>query len=134
MHLMTFLQLKKPSLLFRAAVLAAQGVFYNAFFLAYLIHPKAAHRCKLFFSSFSPTRFSLFRIPRSDQELSSRYLISSRGSARVRSRHHLHTMPTRTRIRSITRMESSGSPSNQQRLLAVTGRCSSHRCHSSRTS
>jgi threonyl-tRNA synthetase len=30
MHLLTFLHLREPSLLFRAAVIAAQGVFFNA--------------------------------------------------------------------------------------------------------
>jgi len=44
MHLMTFMTLKKPSILFRAMILGAQGVFYNAFFLGYLISPKSAHR------------------------------------------------------------------------------------------
>ncbi|KAF8333536.1 alternative oxidase [Cantharellus anzutake] len=44
MHLMTFMTLKKPSRFFRASVLAAQGVYYNAFFLAYLISPRTAHR------------------------------------------------------------------------------------------
>ncbi|KAG8930705.1 hypothetical protein FRC02_003760 [Tulasnella sp. 418] len=44
MHLMTFMTLKKPSIFFRAVVLGAQGVFYNAFFLSYLMSPTAAHR------------------------------------------------------------------------------------------
>ncbi|QRV74528.1 alternative oxidase [Ceratobasidium sp. AG-Ba] len=44
MHLMTFMSLKKPSVWFRALILGAQGVFYNAFFLGYLISPKSAHR------------------------------------------------------------------------------------------
>ncbi|KAF8597085.1 alternative oxidase [Ceratobasidium sp. AG-I] len=44
MHLMTFMHLKKPSIWFRALILAAQGVFYNAFFLGYLVSPKSAHR------------------------------------------------------------------------------------------
>ncbi|KAG9019876.1 hypothetical protein FRB90_000006 [Tulasnella sp. 427] len=44
MHLMTFMTIKQPSLWFRALVLGAQGVFYNAFFLAYLASPKTAHR------------------------------------------------------------------------------------------
>ncbi|KAG8767585.1 hypothetical protein FRC12_006160 [Ceratobasidium sp. 428] len=44
MHLMTFMTLKKPSIWFRAMILGAQGVFYNAFFLGYLISPKSAHR------------------------------------------------------------------------------------------
>ncbi|RDX42476.1 alternative oxidase [Lentinus brumalis] len=44
MHLMTFMTLKNPSPLFRAMVLGAQGVFYNAFFLCYLISPSTCHR------------------------------------------------------------------------------------------
>ncbi|RPD77852.1 alternative oxidase [Lentinus tigrinus ALCF2SS1-7] len=44
MHLMTFMTLKNPSLLFRAMVLGAQGVFYNAFFLCYMISPSTCHR------------------------------------------------------------------------------------------
>ncbi|KAF8895413.1 alternative oxidase [Infundibulicybe gibba] len=44
MHLMTFMTLRKPSLFFRALVLGAQGVFYNLFFLSYLISPRACHR------------------------------------------------------------------------------------------
>ena len=44
MHLLTFLKLKKPGPIFRFAVMISQGVMYNAFFLSYLISPKACHR------------------------------------------------------------------------------------------
>ncbi|HEX6979057.1 MAG TPA: alternative oxidase [Alphaproteobacteria bacterium] len=44
MHLMTFIEIARPNLLERALVLLAQGVFYNAFFLLYLVSPKTAHR------------------------------------------------------------------------------------------
>ncbi|OCF36865.1 alternative oxidase, mitochondrial [Kwoniella heveanensis BCC8398] len=44
MHLLTFMTVAQPGLFTRAIVLAAQGVFYNAFFLTYLISPKTAHR------------------------------------------------------------------------------------------
>ncbi|KIO29229.1 hypothetical protein M407DRAFT_171617 [Tulasnella calospora MUT 4182] len=44
MHLMTFMAIKQPSIWFRGLVLGAQGVFYNAFFLAYLTSPRTAHR------------------------------------------------------------------------------------------
>jgi len=44
MHLMTFIHIAKPSRLERALVLLAQGVFYNFFFLLYVISPKTAHR------------------------------------------------------------------------------------------
>lgn len=44
MHLMTFMKIKQPSKFFRFCVLGAQGIFFNMFFAAYLISPKAAHR------------------------------------------------------------------------------------------
>ncbi|KAF8133642.1 alternative oxidase [Boletus edulis] len=44
MHLMTFMTLKQPTLFFRALVLGAQGVFFNMFFLAYMISPRSCHR------------------------------------------------------------------------------------------
>ncbi|GAA5851670.1 hypothetical protein JCM9279_002540 [Rhodotorula babjevae] len=43
-HLLTFLKIRGPSPLFRLMVLAAQGVFTNAFFLSYLVSPKSCHR------------------------------------------------------------------------------------------
>ncbi|KXZ49990.1 hypothetical protein GPECTOR_18g146 [Gonium pectorale] len=43
MHLITFMELRKPGPLFRAAVIAAQGVFFNAYFLAYLLSPRTCH-------------------------------------------------------------------------------------------
>lgn len=44
MHLMTFIEIAKPNLLERLLVLLAQGVFYNVFFLLYLLAPRIAHR------------------------------------------------------------------------------------------
>ncbi len=44
MHLMTFIHIAQPSRLERLLVMFVQGVFYNAFFLLYLISPKTAHR------------------------------------------------------------------------------------------
>ena len=44
MHLMTFLQLRKPGPLFRGLVVATQFAFSSVFFLAYLISPKFCHR------------------------------------------------------------------------------------------
>ena len=44
MHLMTFIQIAQPSRLERLLILVAQGVFYNLFFLFYVISPKTAHR------------------------------------------------------------------------------------------
>ena len=44
MHLMTFIHIARPSLFERFVILAAQGMFYNLFFLVYLLAPKTAHR------------------------------------------------------------------------------------------
>lgn len=43
-HLMTFIQIARPSAVERVLILLAQGVFYNFFFLLYLISAKTAHR------------------------------------------------------------------------------------------
>jgi ubiquinol oxidase len=44
MHLMTFIHVTQPSRFQRLLILVAQGVFYNLFFLLYVISPKTAHR------------------------------------------------------------------------------------------
>lgn len=44
MHLMTFIEIAKPTWLERALILVVQGVFYNLFFLTYLVSAKTAHR------------------------------------------------------------------------------------------
>ena len=44
MHLMTFVEIAKPTWLERLIILLAQGAFFNGFFLLYLISPGTAHR------------------------------------------------------------------------------------------
>eukprot|EP01111_Echinosteliopsis_oligospora_P014208 TRINITY_DN5301_c0_g1_i1.p1 TRINITY_DN5301_c0_g1~~TRINITY_DN5301_c0_g1_i1.p1 ORF type:complete len:345 (-),score=84.42 TRINITY_DN5301_c0_g1_i1:106-1140(-) len=44
MHLLTFLEYKKPTAPFRGLVWLLQGVFFNFFFAAYLVSPKFCHR------------------------------------------------------------------------------------------
>jgi len=44
MHLMTFIQVAKPSLFERLVIVGAQWVFYVAFFVLYLISSRTAHR------------------------------------------------------------------------------------------
>ncbi len=44
MHLMTFIEIAKPSAFERFVVLLVQGGFYNAFFLLYLVSARTAHR------------------------------------------------------------------------------------------
>ena len=44
MHLMTFIQVAKPTLFERLVILGVQWVFYLAFFALYLLSPRTAHR------------------------------------------------------------------------------------------
>lgn len=44
MHLMTFVEIAKPTLLERGLIMLAQGLFYNVYFFLYLFAPKTAHR------------------------------------------------------------------------------------------
>lgn len=44
MHLMTFIEIAQPSWFERLLVLAAQGVFFNLYFVVYLFFPRTAHR------------------------------------------------------------------------------------------
>ncbi|HYN54825.1 MAG TPA: alternative oxidase [Methylotenera sp.] len=44
MHLMTFIEIAQPSWLERMLIVIVQGVFYNLFFLLYMISAKTAHR------------------------------------------------------------------------------------------
>ncbi|KQW86802.1 oxidase [Brevundimonas sp. Root1279] len=44
MHLMTFIEVAKPTLFERLVILGVQWVFYLAFFTLYLVSPKTAHR------------------------------------------------------------------------------------------
>lgn len=44
MHLMTFVTIAKPNWFERLMILVAQGLFFNAFFVLYLVSAKTAHR------------------------------------------------------------------------------------------
>lgn len=44
MHLLIFLKMAEPGWFMRLLVLGAQGVFFNAFFLSYLVSPRTCHR------------------------------------------------------------------------------------------
>ncbi|KAK1306685.1 hypothetical protein QJS10_CPA10g01496 [Acorus calamus] len=44
MHLMTFMEVTKPKWYERALIFTVQGIFFNAYFLAYIASPKFAHR------------------------------------------------------------------------------------------
>ncbi len=44
MHLMTFIKIAEPSFFERMLILIGQGVFFNLYFLLYLLAPRTAHR------------------------------------------------------------------------------------------
>jgi ubiquinol oxidase len=44
MHLMTFIEIAKPNTFERFLIILAQGIFYNLFFILYLLSPRTAHR------------------------------------------------------------------------------------------
>jgi len=44
MHLMTFIQVAKPTFFERGLIMIAQAIFYNFYFFLYLFAPKTAHR------------------------------------------------------------------------------------------
>ena len=44
MHLMTFVHIAQPNWFERFLIILTQGIFYNCFFVLYLISPKTAHR------------------------------------------------------------------------------------------
>lgn len=60
MHLMAFVELCHPSVFERLLVLLVQGLFFNGFFLLYLVSPAVAHRMVGYFEEeavLSYTRF-----------------------------------------------------------------------------
>ena len=60
MHLMTFIQVSQPTGLERVLIVLAQGLFYNLFFLIYLISARTAHRIVGYFEEeavFSYTQY-----------------------------------------------------------------------------
>ena len=44
MHLMTFIAVAQPNGFERFLILMAQGIFFNSFFILYLVSPRTAHR------------------------------------------------------------------------------------------
>jgi len=44
MHLMTFIEIAKPSIFERFLVILVQGIFFNLYFVMYLLSPRTCHR------------------------------------------------------------------------------------------
>ena len=49
MHLMTFVEIARPSRIERLLIVTAQGVFYNLYFILYAVSPRTAHRLTGYF-------------------------------------------------------------------------------------
>ena len=60
MHLMTFIEIAKPSAFERAVVMLVQGGFYNAFFLLYLVSARTAHRVVGYFEEEAVISYTLY--------------------------------------------------------------------------
>ena len=60
MHLMTFIEIAKPTLFERLVVMAAQWVLYVGFFLLYLISSRTAHRVVGYFEEEAVISYTLY--------------------------------------------------------------------------
>jgi ubiquinol oxidase len=60
MHLMTFIAIAQPNWFERAMILIAQGIFFNAFFILYLVSPKTAHRLVGYFEEEAVVSYSAY--------------------------------------------------------------------------
>ena len=60
MHLMTFVQIAKPTMFERMVVLLAQWIFYVGFFVLYLISSRTAHRVVGYFEEEAVLSYTLY--------------------------------------------------------------------------
>ena len=60
MHLMTFIEVARPTLFERLVVLGVQWAFYLAFFALYLVSPRTAHRIVGYFEEEAVISYSLY--------------------------------------------------------------------------
>ena len=60
MHLMTFIEVAKPTLFERLVILGVQWVFYLAFFALYLVSPRTAHRIVGYFEEEAVISYTLY--------------------------------------------------------------------------
>jgi ubiquinol oxidase len=60
MHLMTFIEIAKPTVFERLVVLLAQWIFYVGFFLLYIVSARTAHRVVGYFEEEAVTSYSLY--------------------------------------------------------------------------
>jgi len=60
MHLMTFIQIAKPTFFERLVIQLAQAIFYVGFFLLYLVSSRTAHRVVGYFEEEAVISYSLY--------------------------------------------------------------------------
>ena len=60
MHLMTFIEIAKPTVFERLVVMLAQWIFYVGFFLLYLVSSRTAHRVVGYFEEEAVTSYTLY--------------------------------------------------------------------------
>lgn len=60
MHLLTFINIAKPSVFERFLILIAQGIFFNLYFLLYLFAPKTAHRVVAYLEEEAVTSYTQY--------------------------------------------------------------------------
>ncbi len=60
MHLMTFIEIAKPTLFERLVILFVQWIFYIAFFMLYLISARTAHRVVGYFEEEAVISYTLY--------------------------------------------------------------------------
>jgi ubiquinol oxidase len=57
MHLMTFIHIAKPSTIERFIIILVQGIFFNLYFIMYLISPRTCHRIVGYFEEEAVTSY-----------------------------------------------------------------------------
>ena len=60
MHLMTFIEIAQPNAFERFVIIMAQGIFYNMFFVVYLLSPRTAHRIVGYFEEEAVVSYTAF--------------------------------------------------------------------------
>lgn len=60
MHLMTFIEVARPTLFERFVILGVQWIFYLGFFALYLVSPKTAHRVVGYFEEEAVLSYTLY--------------------------------------------------------------------------
>ena len=62
MHLMTFIEIARPSMFERLIIMIVQAIFYNFYFFLYLLFPRTAHRMVGYFEEEAVISYDLYLI------------------------------------------------------------------------